>query len=83
MPWPTSRIRLHWTNQAYVHEHSYLLVHSNGPGRTEDDLMAIGDFSFDDTGVVFLTPREPMGDHLSYFDRSPNLQHRDSADADL
>jgi hypothetical protein len=45
--------------------------------------MAIGDFSFDDTGVVFLTPREPMGDHLSYFDRSPNLQHRDSADADL
>ena len=46
-------------------------------GRSEDDLMAIGDYSYDDKGAVFLTRREPIGDYLSYFDRYfPLLQQR-------
>ena len=31
--------------------------------------MAIGDYSYDDKGAVFLTRREPMGDYLSYVER--------------
>ena len=38
-------------------------------GRSEGDLMAIGDYSYDDKGAVFLTQREPMGDYLSYVER--------------
>ena len=42
---------------------------SSTSGRSEGDLMAIGDYSFDDNGAVFVMRRQPMGDYLSYFDR--------------
>ena len=42
---------------------------STTTGRAEDDLMAIGDYSYDNKGAVFVTRRQPMGDYLSYFDR--------------
>ena len=42
---------------------------SSSTGRTEHNLMAIGDYSYDNKGAVFVTRRQPMGDYLRYFDR--------------
>lgn len=42
---------------------------SEAAGRSEDDLMAIGDYSYDNKGAVFLMNRMPFGDYLSYFER--------------
>jgi hypothetical protein len=44
-------------------------IYPKSAGRSEGDLMAIGDYSYDDKGAVFLTRREPMGDYLSYVER--------------
>jgi len=44
-------------------------MYPKSAGRSEGDLMAIGDYSYDDKGAVFLTRREPMGDYLSYVER--------------
>ena len=38
-------------------------------GRTDEDLMAMGDAGYDNNGAVFLMRRQPAGDYLKYFDR--------------
>ena len=38
-------------------------------GRTDEDLMAVGDFGYDDKGAVFLMRRQPASDYIKYMDR--------------
>jgi len=38
-------------------------------GRDSGDLMAVGDFSYKDRGIVFLMRRKAIDDYLSYFER--------------
>lgn len=38
-------------------------------GRTDDDLMVVGDFGYDDKGAVFLMRRQPASDYMKYMDR--------------
>lgn len=42
---------------------------SSSSGRSEDDLMAIGDYSYSDNGAVFMVRRNPYGDYLTYVER--------------
>jgi len=42
---------------------------SSASGRTDEDLIAIGDFGYDDKGAVFIMKRLPSGDYIKYMDR--------------